>query len=162
MGRRNAEYDDPAIGLLSHYSQLWIDRNFSLDYALKSVLKVTRPEVRKRVVPLRAAMKDAAYWLLGAMVHIVRPDARGEDSDPEMIAIVDQLAPRWDPTMRDVAANEAVLADVLDVDFARLSGRFAEVFESVRAEIPDRDQETIVAIVERWRKEHDWRLINVA
>ena len=79
-----------------------------------------------------------------------------------MIAIVDQLAPRWDPTMRDVAANEAVLADVLDVDFARLSGRFAEVFESVRAEIPDRDQETIVAIVERWRKEHDWRLINVA
>src|SRR5262249_23714818 len=40
MGRIDARFADWRIGRSSHHAQLWIDRNFALDYTLKSLEKV--------------------------------------------------------------------------------------------------------------------------
>src|SRR6266567_4513391 len=40
MGRVEARFADARIGVLARWAQLWIDRNFALDYTLKSLEKV--------------------------------------------------------------------------------------------------------------------------
>jgi hypothetical protein len=40
MGRVDARFADWRIGVASHWAQLWVDRNFALDYTLKSLEKV--------------------------------------------------------------------------------------------------------------------------
>lgn len=40
MGRMDARYADWRIGVLARWGQLWIDRNFALDYTLKSLERV--------------------------------------------------------------------------------------------------------------------------
>ncbi len=40
MGRVDARFADWRIGVASHWAQLWVDRNFALDYSLKSLEKV--------------------------------------------------------------------------------------------------------------------------
>lgn len=40
MGKYNVRFLDERIGLISLYSQMWIDKNFAFDYFLKSMMKI--------------------------------------------------------------------------------------------------------------------------
>ncbi|WP_301125980.1 B12-binding domain-containing radical SAM protein [Streptomyces cacaoi] len=68
MGRQDAEFADWRIGVCSKWAQLWVDRNFALDYTLKSLEKILDREPRYRVRTARVVLKDAAFTVLGAMI----------------------------------------------------------------------------------------------
>lgn len=68
MGRVDATFADWRIGVLSGWAQLWVDRNFALDYTLKSLEKILDGRSRRRVRDARVVIKRAAHQLLGAMI----------------------------------------------------------------------------------------------
>ncbi len=61
MGRREAAYRDERIGRLSEVSQYWVDRNFSLDYVLKSLEKCSSRSVRHVIRDARLILKEASF-----------------------------------------------------------------------------------------------------
>jgi hypothetical protein len=64
MGRVDADFVDWRIGRCSHYAQLWIDRNFALDYTLTSLEKLLDGGPYRAVRAARTVVKDAAYAVL--------------------------------------------------------------------------------------------------
>lgn len=83
MGRLNSRYLDPRIGHVSLHAQMWIDRNFSFDYALKSLEKTANAETYSRLHRVRRLMKTSAFAVLGAMVIAAEEcDVNDADSMP--------------------------------------------------------------------------------
>ena len=71
MGRRNAEYKDWRVGQLSVWGQRWVDRNFSLDYTLKSLEKLSMGEEKEAIRRVRFVLRRSAYELLGSSLRLV-------------------------------------------------------------------------------------------
>jgi hypothetical protein len=71
MGRVDADFADWRIGRLSHHAQLWVDRNFALDYTFKSLEKILDGQPRLVVRDARVVLKDSAYTVLGRMLGIM-------------------------------------------------------------------------------------------
>lgn len=138
MGRRNAVFLDPVIGIMSDCSQRWIDRNFSLDYLLKSLEKVASTEERQDLRQLRALLKDSSYHLLGKFLHYAGPDGS-------------QPAPG--------SETSADLFEIMDTHFSELAAVLSNLLEKTTIlQTPHGaklDQEH-----ERWRSRRSWRLIN--
>lgn len=92
MGRLNSRYLDPRIGHVSVHAQMWIDRSFSLDYALKSLEKTADPETYSRLHGVRRLLKTSAFTVLGAMVNAAEAcDMSDADSMPQpLLAALEQ------------------------------------------------------------------------
>jgi Fe-S oxidoreductase len=76
LGKYEVEYEDRRIGLMSHYSQLWIDKYFSLDYTLKSLSKIHQNDTSGFIREKRTVFKKHSYSLLGKMIYIIEQDIR--------------------------------------------------------------------------------------
>jgi hypothetical protein len=87
MGRRNAVFRDPLIGRMSDCAQRWVDRNFSFDYALKSLEKITAGPERAALRRTRALLKDFSHRLLGQLLE--RAAAPGQE--PDFLRVMDLL-----------------------------------------------------------------------
>jgi Fe-S oxidoreductase len=70
MGCRRARFQDARIGAMSDLSQRLVDRNFSLDYMIKSLQKVASREGRKPFDDLRVILKEYYYLFLGICIHV--------------------------------------------------------------------------------------------
>lgn len=71
MGRVDARFADWRIGVASHWAQSWVDRNFALDYTLKSLEKILDGQPRHTVREARMILKNAAYTVLGEMITLI-------------------------------------------------------------------------------------------
>lgn len=139
MGRRNAEYKDRRIGLLSLWGQRWVDRNFSLDYTLKSLEKLSAGKEKSAIRQARYALRRSAYELLATFLDLVRrlgPDADTVDAFSQKI---------------ESAANEhlAELVSSIDQCVADMRG----------AVLPERLQ-ILTREIDRWQRRTAWNLIN--
>jgi len=132
MGRRDAAYADPAIGLMSEWSQRWIDRSFSFDYMLKSLEKIFGREQGRAIRSLRGLLKQSSYELLGEMIGL------GGDLDPTACG---GLAERRMGLLREeVGVRLESLLESLDSAHA---GKLADEYAS-------------------WANRNDWGMINHA
>ncbi|MEU1880821.1 hypothetical protein ABZ470_26240 [Streptosporangium sp. NPDC020072] len=75
IGRVDADFADRRIGVLSRWSQLWVDRNFALDYTFKSLEKILDGPPRSSIRAARVILKQAAFDLLTGMLVLL------EDTD---------------------------------------------------------------------------------
>lgn len=84
MGCRKARFVDPRIEVISDLSQKLIDRNFSLDYMLKSLQKISSDSVRRELNKLRIALRVHCYRFLGYCIYLTSGKAQvldgGSDS----------------------------------------------------------------------------------
>ncbi|SFC16612.1 B12-binding domain-containing radical SAM protein [Streptomyces aidingensis] len=113
MGRVDARFADWRIGVASTWAQRWVDRNFALDYTLKSLEKVLDGTPRQAVRQARVVLKDAAYTVLGEMIRAVEDQAPGPGTGGEaalsgwigtlLEAEIDRLRQRMDDTVTEVA-----------------------------------------------------------
>ena len=93
MGRVDAAFADWRIGACSVHAQLWVDRNFAIDYTLKSLEKILDGTSRRLVRGARVVIKQAAFALLTRMLALIaetpttHPDPAGFGSR--------RCAPRW-------------------------------------------------------------------
>lgn len=141
MGRLQTRFTDWRIGMASHWAQLWIDRNFALDYTLKSLEKILDGQPYSLVREVRRIIKTAAYQLLGAMIDA----ATHTDTLPDR---ADELDNRY-----------AALADRL---LAELRAELDTALGSVSNRLPDRHRDLLRREHGRWADSTTWRLINTA
>lgn len=141
MGRVDARFADWRIGVLSHRAQLWVDRNFALDYTLKSLEKLADGDRRRAIRETRVVLKRAGYELLGGM-----------------LALLDRTNP--DPAHRerlDEACTE--LADTL---ITRLHAPVDDAVTDLARRLPPAEAGVLRAEYARWNDADTWRLINAA
>ncbi len=76
MGKYDATFQDKRIGIMSLYSQLWIDKNFALDYFLKSMMKVKSEHISDNIEHFRFLYKQVSYIMLGMFIAFVEADIK--------------------------------------------------------------------------------------
>ncbi|MEU8040475.1 hypothetical protein [Streptosporangium sp. NPDC049078] len=140
MGRIDARFADPRIGVCSERAQLWVDRNFALDYTLKSLEKVLDGEPRREVRAARVVIKDAAYAVFTRMLDLI-------DEHPGPVQLR-QLIIRLD----------AMLDEQVEV----LRSRMAATVPGVVAALPSQAADRLVHEHSRWAATTGWTLINAA
>ncbi|ACU37540.1 cobalamin-dependent protein [Actinosynnema mirum] len=143
MGRVDADYADWRIGAVAEAGQRWVDRNFALDYTLKSLEKVLDGQARRSVRTARVVLKDAAYDLLGAM-------------------IVAQADRSMNPSDAEVATVTAELRGLLDETAASVERSFGAVLPALLEALPSPHAETLRREHSTWLGKTGWRLINTA
>jgi len=141
MGRIDARFADWRIGRSSHHAQLWIDRNFALDYTFKSLEKILDGPHRHAVRGARVVLKDAAYTMLGHMLALIDryplADERHDEFDADLLA-------------------------VMDVEIGRLRDQMAGTVQELSPRLPVDVARVLVAEHTRWASAEGWRLINSA
>jgi hypothetical protein len=143
MGRVDARFADWRIGVASHWAQLWVDRNFALDYTLKSLEKVLDGPPRHAVRAARVVLKDAAYTVLG-----------------EMIAVIEAQ-----PLLNTAGSEEglsACIGALLDAQIQVLRSRMNDTVRQVAAALPVQHARMLHGEYQRWDAVTGWRLINAA
>lgn len=141
MGRVEARYADWRIGVLAGWSQLWIDRNFALDYTLKSMEKIVDGHPHQVVRSLRGILKDAAYRLLGGMIELLDATDIATGNTDDLHARCGELA-------------ETLLRE-LRVEFDTTAAAVEQALSSGNRELLRREHH-------RWATSTTWKLINAA
>jgi hypothetical protein len=143
MGRVDARFADWRIGVASHWAQLWVDRNFALDYTLKSLEKVLDGAVHHAVREARVVLKDAAYTVLG-----------------EMIRAVEAQPPGGGPCAEQALSDR--VGGLLDTQADLLRGRLASAVGEAGARLRAEHAAMLRREHERWASATGWQLINAA
>ncbi|WP_229715995.1 B12-binding domain-containing radical SAM protein [Mangrovihabitans endophyticus] len=141
MGRVDAEYADWRIGVCARHAQLWVDRNFALDYTFKSLEKVLDGGQRDSVRQARLVVKDAAYKLLGQMLSLIRTHDL-ERPDPE--------------------ALESGLVAVMDRRIEELKAEMRLTITAVTANLSGQDADRLTSEHRRWADSDAWHSINAS
>ncbi len=139
LGRIDATFRDWRIGACSTHAQLWIDRNFALDYTLKSLEKILDGTPRQQVRHARVALKDAAISVLAGMLR------------------------QFDRTIsRDQHAFSNTLVALLDQNLDRLRDRMTKTMADISPMLPADAARVLSTEYQRWDHTRGWALINAA
>ncbi|WP_131002691.1 B12-binding domain-containing radical SAM protein [Klebsiella variicola] len=158
MGRVNTRYKDYRIGLFSYHSQLWIDRNFSLDYILKSLQKISDSCTYTKINQMRVRLKDFSYQLLGEMISLERSiDVYNKHQIVDGLYF-SYLKNCW--KTQDHAGKSEVLVKILDIYFNILKSEISNDFNSLSELLPEDSLRLLQDEVLLWQKSNRWRLIN--
>lgn len=157
MGKRKAKYKNENIGLMSYYSQLWIDRNFALDYLLKSIIKISRSEIIESISILREKLKYYSYSLLGKMLSIVTGDIKNYSLEAEFDTKVMQKMILKYVSIED---KNIIFIELIESHFQLLKTDFIENFSQLNQSIEESSRKLIEIQIENWSKKNDWQLIN--
>lgn len=141
MGRVDAGFSDWRIGRCSYFAQMWVDRNFALDYTLKSLEKILDGRPRHLVRGARVVLKEAAFALL-----------------TRMLAEID----RTPLSGSDVEGFDDVVQAMMDEQLVRLAEAMSVTVEDLVPGLPDSAAGMLVAQHRQWERPQDWRLINSA
>lgn len=139
MGRVQARFADWRVGVASHWAQLWIDRNFALDYTLKSFEKILDGPPYNLIRETRRTIKTAAYRFLCAMIGA----AASTDINADRAFELDK--------------RHARLADRL---LTELRTELDSGLVTVMNNLPDRHRDLLKREYDRWTDSTTWRLIN--
>ncbi|WP_228004600.1 radical SAM protein [Amycolatopsis sp. YIM 10] len=141
MGRMDARYADWRIGVLARWGQLWIDRNFALDYTLKSLEKVVDGQPYAVLRRLRRLLKTGAFGFLHAMLDQLTSTAVAGD---------------------DPGALDARCAELAQTRIHQLRADLGHAITGVLDALPPRHQHRLHAQYQQWSTATAWRLINAA
>lgn len=143
MGRVDARFADWRIGIASHWAQLWVDRNFALDYTLKSLEKVLDGNPRHAVREARGVLKDGSYTVLGEMIQAVEAEPLEVTAGAE----------------KRLSAH---VGTILDRQINRLRCRMDGTVQEVARVLHCEHSQTLHREHERWQSASGWQLINAA
>jgi hypothetical protein len=142
MGRIDAEFADWRIGRCSQHAQLWIDRNFALDYTLKSLEKLLDGHARGVIREARVVIKDVAFRVLGQMLRTLESH----------------------PVDRPHATNalDSRLTAMMDAEFTHLRQQMDATVAQVIPILPAAEAELLGTQHRQWMATGGWHLINAA
>jgi hypothetical protein len=141
MGRIDARFLDWQIGACSCKAQSWIDRNFALDYTLKSLEKILDGQGKEIVRDARVVLKQAAFTVFSRMLDFMAEPSAAE---------------------HDLEEFESRLDDILEAELAALQASFGGTLTAIFADIPEDGARILRQEHERWRNSRTWLLINAA
>ncbi|MGW0504037.1 B12-binding domain-containing radical SAM protein [Micromonospora sp. NPDC003241] len=142
MGRVEAHYADWRIGRAAYHAQLWIDRNFALDYTCKSLEKILDGPPQQAIRTARATIKDHAFNVLARSLDLI---ATRSPAPPE-------------PAHLDTALRVAMDGELLD-----LADHMAATVARVLPALPADAADLLSREFGRWQRRYgDWQLINAS
>lgn len=160
MGKRNAVYLDPRIGLMSYNAQLWIDRNFSLDYTVKSIEKIAPRNLQPLVRKLRETIKDFAYNLLGKFLIVVNQNIDlANDNLFEEREDLQKFISRWQ-SQDVITKNQDLFEQLMNDHFDSMKKIFMSNFLKIKPSLRQFDAIKMEEILEIWKNKREWTLIN--
>ncbi|WP_083960013.1 radical SAM protein [Streptoalloteichus hindustanus] len=139
MGRVEARYADWRIGVLAGWAQRWIDRNFPLDYTLKSLEKILDGPSYHAVRNLRRVLKNTAYLVFGAMLRAL------DNTDLEI---------------GDREGLHQTCAGLVESTIGELREVLDPLVTAVRAGLPNDHRDLLHREYARWKGNRRWDLIN--
>jgi hypothetical protein len=116
-----------------------VDRNFALDYTLKSLEKILDGAAWKAVNTTRLLLKESAYTVLGAML---------------------ELAQSYSLCQPASAALSETLTGMMDAQNACLTERLTGLVATQLAKLPEAASTLLAREFDRWTNTRDWHLIN--
>ena len=143
MGRVDARFADWRIGVASRWAQLWVDRNFALDYTLKSLEKILDGQPRHAVRQARVVLKDAAYTVLGEMISAIDAQSPGSAASAS-------------------SRLSARIGALLDMQIDLLHARMESAVQEAAASLPAEHVRMLYREYERWQSAAGWQMINAA
>jgi hypothetical protein len=141
LGRIDADFADWRIGACSRHAQMWIDRNFALDYTLKSLGKVLDGQSQHLLHGARVVIKDAAFALLDRMLALVR---------------------RCPPDKAHLGPFTSELRQILDQELSRLNAALSHAIPAAMSCLPEDGVTILLREHDRWKRTNGWQLINAA
>jgi hypothetical protein len=141
MGRVDADFRDWRIGRASAHAQLWVDRNFALDYTLKSIEKVIDGVPRRSTHQVRVAIRESAFRVLTSMIEAIRA---------------------YRATLPDVGALDIDLVEVLNAERQRLEAQLRPLISTALVDLPTTLAESLRREGARWTASREWALINAS
>lgn len=133
LGKRDVDYLDKRIESMSHYSQLWIDRNYSLDYTLKSLAKLYPNGVSDTIRDVRKIYKRSSYTLLGEMISFAKDKDTGTQID---------------------------YSELLNQNFAELAASLGKSFSFLYPVLSPMEAKALKRQYTTWKATNRWTLIN--
>lgn len=158
MGKYQVQYQDLEVGMASHCCQLWIDRNFTLDYTLKSFQKVVLEDTSIALNKLRTCLKDHSYELLGKLIFIITKDASvltNEYDRHDLHKIASSCC-----NSSSLGLSESSLGLVLDLQFGKLVQSMTSKFDQIKPLLGTDICDKVHAALQNWMKQRRWGLIN--
>ncbi len=159
LGTVYMDFVDPLIGLISHWAQRWIDRNFSFDYTLKSLLKITVGAQRQCLGQIRFLLKQSAYTWLGYV--LVASTGNAELLDGVDASIISTMGPlrRDQPLNLDAASN--AMNSVGNSLFGDLLNKIHTHMEKALNSLSREHRAILQQEHERWANRTEWELLHV-
>ena len=139
MGRVDAAFADWRIGRASHHSQLWVDRNFALDYTLKSLEKILEGEPYWAVRRARVVIKQGAFAMLSRTLDLITGHRLDQPDD---------------------GALDAALLNAMDAELRQLADAMADTVAQTSPELPAASARLLTEEYHRWTTAAGWQLIN--
>ncbi len=160
LGKKNARYKDWRIGLMSKFCQLWIDRNFSLDYTLKSLGKIYPSAKSEEIRSVRTLLKENAYRLLGKMIYILNNDNNLISKQPTGdVAYITRLVVNHKNEFDETSLSSA-LQDVIDYQINILSLDIEKITSKLSKVLNSDDFDLYCNQLNRWINNSTWSLLN--
>lgn len=158
LGTVDVEFVDPLIGLISDWAQRWIDRNFSFDYTLKSLQKITAVAQRQFLGQIRFLLKQSAYtWLGYVLVASTGNRELLDDVDETIISTMGPLR-RDQPLNLDAARNAMI--SVGNSLFGDLLNKIHTDLEKALGSLGREHRAILEREHERWASRTKWELLH--
>ncbi len=157
LGKEEIAYLDKRIGKMSYFSQLWIDRNFAVDYSLKSLSKIYPHEISIHIRQQRILLKDYAYQLLGKMLYIIEPHKKFLCSKSEAdLKFLNKLSEQYLCTK----LLDNVFANLLQHQFELLIKEIDAIKMNLKYGLSNNDYKNICQQIDIWSNQTNWQLLH--
>jgi len=159
LGKVEIPFQDPLVGLISEWAQRWIDRNFSFDYTLKSLQKISSSKTRDRLRDMRLLIKDAAYmWLGHALVASTGDTSLLRSNARPMLNMTGLLGK--DHAL-DSQATSLAMASLSDRVFTDLREKIDAMLPITLQALEHKHVATLDREYGRWVMRSGWELLHV-
>jgi hypothetical protein len=159
MGRKEAKFLNKEIGIISYFCQLWIDRNFTFDYLLKSITKLNSKQNNEIIYQFRSLFKDYAYMLLGYILAIVTGDKKL--SSKINVAKFNKHRKEYLHNEKNRSTIlECIILEFLDYHFFCLVKEVQNLLRQLKNDLNSRDLFFIESNIDKWSSQNTWKLIN--
>lgn len=153
MGKKEIRYIDSRVEFISKMSQFWIDRNFSLDYLLKSIEKILPDSETKLIKLLRVKIKDSSYRLLE--IGIRYQSSKHKNEKINLGANQLNFA-----EIKIISNSEKQMFKILDFVFLDLVLQIEPLIENIKHNLSQELKSKIEKQLSNWKQKIDWTLIN--
>ncbi len=164
MGRYTVDFLDKTVKVLSEWSQRWIDHNFGVMYAVKSLFKVAATDERDILRRFMVRHRELSHYLLRYLVYsLERVDSLSSAINANLKSFLERHSVLNEQNHGDPATGlENLINHCMDNWEKLMEHMVVELLEDTKqGRITDTSDARLRSAVEQWLNNRgNWRLIN--
>jgi hypothetical protein len=168
MGRYKVDFVDDLVRDISTSCQKWIDRHFSLAYAIKSLYKIAPQHEREHLMAWMVAHRQISLLLLKVLTYIFDEEDDGKKSFVQLEDCLPQSAVNNIEALRSLTRSSKDVSrmrigeccmNLLDKNIAEENNKIERLLNT--GEMSDAKDGLLLEVLRRWKEQTGiWILIN--